>query len=72
MEDKEMLLQFVAEQQRMICDLCRNDLLLIGCLQSSVSPEVIAVAAATIRATAYSVDALADKIRALELQTLHR
>ena len=71
MEVNEMLLQFVVEQQRMICELCRNDLLLIGCLQSSASQEVVAVAAATIRSTLYSVDGLTDRIRALDLQT-HR
>jgi hypothetical protein len=71
MEVNEMLLQFVVEQQRMICELCRNDLLLIGCLQSSASPEVVAVAAATVRSTLYSVDVLADKIRSLDLQGLH-
>ena len=54
----------------MICELCRNDLLLIESILSG--PEVregLAAAAATIRATLYSVDALGDKIQQVEAQT---
>ena len=58
--------------QRMFCELGRNDLLIIECVRSGVSPEVLAVAAETVRSTLYSVDALADKIRqfSAELQRL--
>jgi hypothetical protein len=60
----EIVLQFLIDQQRMICELCRNDLLLIESIRSGpATPEVLAVAAATVRATLYSVDALGDKIQ---------
>jgi hypothetical protein len=65
-----MLLQFLAEQQRMISVLCRNDLLLIESILSG--PDVregLASAAATVRATLYSLDELGDKIRAVDAQT---
>ena len=74
MENTEIVRQFLEiaqEQQRNMSDLGRNDLLLIGCLQSSASPEAIAVAAATVRSTLYSVDELADKIRSLSAEIQH-
>ena len=68
-----VLLHFLMQQQRMICELCRNDLLLIESILSGPSaPEGLAVAAATIRATLYSVDALGDKIQQLDAQTRGR
>lgn len=75
MEANQIVLQIfeiVLEQQRMMSDLGRNDLLLIGCLQSSASPGAVAVAAATVRSTLYSVDALSDKIRILAAENQHR
>ena len=63
----------ILEQQRMICELARNDLMLIESFHAGeVSPEVLAVAAATVRATLYSVDALSDKLRLLADQARHR
>jgi len=58
------------ELQRMMCELGRNDLVIIESVRSGVSPEALAVAAQTVRSTLYSVDALADRIRqfAAELQ----
>ena len=68
MEDKQMLLQILTQQQRMICELCRNDLLLIESLLSGPDvAEGLASAAATVRATLCSVDALGDRI----LETQH-
>jgi hypothetical protein len=62
-ETGDMVLQFLAEQQRMICALCRNDLLLIESILSGPDvQEGLVSAAATVRATLYSVDALGDKI----------
>ena len=56
----------------MICELGRNDLLLIESIRDpAVSPEHIAIAAATVRSTLYSVDALGDRLRQLEVQA-HR
>jgi hypothetical protein len=67
--DNQMVRQLfctVQEIEGMICELARNDLLLIESIRdAAVSPEVLAVAAATVRATLYSLDALADKTRAL-------
>jgi hypothetical protein len=51
------------EQQNQICELGRNDLLLIECVRSGASQEAIVAAAATVRSTLYSVDALSDKLR---------
>jgi hypothetical protein len=68
-DTEEILLQFLMQQQRMICELCRNDLLLIESILSG--PEVLeglAVAAARVRATLYSVDSLGDKIQRLGQQ----
>jgi hypothetical protein len=74
MESKEMLLQIfdlMLEQQNHLCELGRNDLLLIESCRTEVSQEVLAVAAATVRATLYSADALSDKLRQLSEQ-VHR
>ncbi len=63
MEDNEIVLQLLGEQQRMICVLCRNDLLLIESILSGPDvAEGLVVAAATVRATLHSVDALGDRI----------
>lgn len=68
----EMVLQLTAsilEQQRMICDLGRNDLLLIESIRApGVSSEALAAAAQTVRSTLCSVDALSDKLRAVVSQ----
>ena len=69
--DNQIVLQVfetLLEQQRNICDLARNDLLLIELAHGSASPEAIAVAASTVRSTLYSVDALADRIRSFDAQ----
>jgi hypothetical protein len=71
-DTSEILLQFLMQQQRMICELCRNDLLLIESILSGQAPEGLAAAAATIRATLYSVDSLGDKIQQLDSQTRGR
>jgi hypothetical protein len=69
MDDNQMLLQFLVQQQRMIYELCRNDLLLIEALLSGPDvAEGLVAAAATVRATLRSVDALGDKI----LETQHQ
>jgi len=69
-DTEEILLHFLMQQQRMICELCCNDLLLIeSILSGPTAPEGLAVAAATIRATLYSVDALGDKIQQLDAKT---
>lgn len=61
-----VLFEIVQEQQRMICNLCRNDLILIELGRAAgVSPEVLASAAQTILQTAHSADALNDKVHAL-------
>ncbi|MBZ5707459.1 MAG: hypothetical protein LAN63_19100 [Acidobacteriia bacterium] len=66
-DTNEMLLQFLMQQQRMICELCRNDLLLIeSILSGPAAPEGLADAAARVRATLYSVDALGDKIQQVD------
>jgi len=73
MEDNEIVLQFLTEQQRMICALCRNDLLLIESILSGPDvQEGLVAAAATVRATLHSVDALGDKILEVFAQTRHR
>jgi len=73
MEADLIVLQFLAEQQRMICALCRNDLLLIESILSGPDvQEGLASAAATIRATLYSVDALGNKIHEVCAQTRNR
>jgi hypothetical protein len=71
MDNREIVLQLfetILEQQRNICDLARNDLVLIELAHGSASPEAFAVAASTVRSALYSVDALADKIRSLGVQ----
>ena len=68
LNDSEMVLQLVSEQQRMICELGRNDLLLIESVRAlGLSSEALAAAAKTVRSTLHSVDALTDKIHALEV-----
>jgi len=71
---QKILLQFLVEQQRMICELCRNDLLLIESILSGpeVSAGALAVAASKVRATLYSVDALGDQIQQADAQTRGR
>jgi hypothetical protein len=69
--DNQMVLQIFEmflEQDRMMRDLARNDLLLIEATQLGASPKELAVAAATVRSTLYSVDALGDRIRQLAAQ----
>jgi len=69
--DKQIVLQIFEmflEQDRMMRDLARNDLLLIEATQLGASPVELAVAAATVRSTLYSVDALGDRIRRLAEQ----
>jgi hypothetical protein len=66
------LLETILEQQRMICDLARNDLLLIESRLSEPSSEQLVVAAGVVRSTLYSVDALADRIRLLDSQARNR
>ena len=71
METNEMLLQIfevMLDQQASFCELARNDLLLIESSRQGVSEEARAVAAAAVRATLYSVDATADRIRSLSEQ----
>jgi len=65
---EEIVLQLpelLLEQQRILCELARNDLLLIESARGSASSESLLVAAATVRATLYSVDGLADRLRAI-------
>jgi len=64
----QQLLDAILEQQNQLCELGRNDLLLIECARSPVSQEALGAAAATVRSTLYSVDALADKLRLLSAQ----
>lgn len=69
--DNQILLQFCEmflEQDRMLRDLARNDLLLIEATQLGASPKELAAAAQVVRSTLYSVDALSDKIRQLDAQ----
>ncbi len=69
-DTNEILLHFLIEQQQMIFELCRNDLLLIeSILSGPAAREGLAVAAATVRATLYSVDALGDRIQQLDVRT---
>jgi hypothetical protein len=62
------IFELFLEQDRMMRDLARNDLLLIEATQLEASPRELAVAAATVRSTLYSVDALGDRIRQLAEQ----
>ena len=69
-ETGDMVLQFLVEQQRMIRDLCCNDLLLIESFLSGQDIRAeLGVAAATVRATLYSLDALGDKIHQADAQS---
>jgi hypothetical protein len=62
------IFELFLEQDRMMRDLARNDLLLIEATQLEASPRELAVAAAVVRSTLYSVDALGDRIRQLAEQ----
>ena len=65
MEDKEMVRQMFETLQvqfKILCDLERNDLLLIEAAQTGVSQEALAAAAATVRSSLYTADALGDRI----------
>lgn len=69
--DNEILLQLfeiVQTQFAIVCDLERNDLLLIESAQQGVSQEALAAAAVTVRSTLYTADALGDRIRELGLR----
>ncbi len=69
----EIVLQFLGEQQRMIRELCRNDLLLIEAILSGPNAQAgLAVAAATVRATLYSLDALGDRILRADVENRNR
>jgi hypothetical protein len=71
LDTKCMLLQVletIVEQQHIICELSRNDLMLIESIHGPVSPETLVVAAETVRSTLHSVDALTDKLRQLDAQ----
>ena len=75
MENNEILRQFLEialDQQRQISNLGRSDLVLIGCLESSASPEAIAASAEAVRSVLYSVDVLTDKLQTLAAETRHR
>ena len=75
MEDNEMVRQLfetILEQQKMICGLAQNDLRLIESRLSPLSPTELVAAAQSVRSTLYSVDALTDKIRSLDLQVRNR
>ena len=66
MEDNEMvrqLFEMLQVQFNILCDLERNDLLLIEAAQTGVSQEALAAAAATVRSSLYTADALGDRIR---------
>jgi hypothetical protein len=66
-EPDEIVLHILRQQQRMIRELCRNDLLLIeSILSGQDDQEGLAAAAAIVRATLYSLDALGDKILSLD------
>ena len=72
MDSNQMLLQFLSEQQRMMSDLCRNDLLLIESFLSGQDIRAeLGVAAASVRATLYSLDALGDRIRQADAKIPH-
>ena len=71
MTHKEMLqhlLDAMLEQQRQLCELSRNDLMVIESLRSEISPEAVHAAASAVRSTLYSVDELSDKLRVLSSQ----
>jgi len=73
--DNQMVLQIFEmflEQDHMMRDLARNDLLLIEATQLGASPKELAAAAQVVRSTLYSVDALGDKIRRLAEQVRNR
>jgi len=66
------LFEIVQVQFGIVCDLERNDLLLIESAQTGVSREALAAAAATVRSTLYTADALGDQIRELGSRVRNR
>jgi hypothetical protein len=73
--DNEMVRQLFEIDQALfaiVCDLERNDLLLIESAQTGVSQEALAAAAATVRSTLYTADALADRIHEFALKVRSR
>ena len=66
------LFEIVQAQFAILCDLERNDLLLIESAQTGVSQEALAAAAATVRSTLYTADALDDRIRELAVKVRNR
>jgi hypothetical protein len=75
MEDNEMvrqLFEIVQSQFAILCDLERNDLLLIESAQKGASQEALAAAASTVRSTLYTADALGDRIREFGLKVRSR
>lgn len=75
MEDNEMvrqLFEMLQVQFKILCDLERNDLLLIEAAQTGVSQEALAAAAATVRSTLYTADALGDRIHEFAMKVRPR
>ena len=71
MDNNQILLQLFEvflEQDRVIRNLARNDLLFIEATQLGVSSRELAAAAAVVRSTLCSVDELGDKIHQLAEQ----
>ena len=66
------LFEIIQAQFAIVCDLERNDLLLIESAQTGVSQEALAAAAATVRSTLYTADALGDRIHELALKVRPR
>jgi hypothetical protein len=62
------LFEIVQVEFSILCDLERNDLLLIESAQTGVSQEALAAAAATVRSTLCTADALGDRIHELGLR----
>jgi hypothetical protein len=66
------LFEIVQVEFSLLCDLERNDLLLIESAQTGVSQEALAAAAATVRSTLYTADALGDRIQELVAKVRNR
>jgi hypothetical protein len=66
------LFEIVQVEFSILCDLERNDLLLIESAQTGVSQEALAAAAATVRSTLYTADALDDRIHELAARVRNR
>ena len=66
------LFEIVQVEFSLLCDLERNDLLLIESAQKGVSQEALAAAAATVRSTLYTADALGDRIHELAARVRNR